>query len=132
MNYTQSYYIANREKILAKSKAYREKNQERIKELKDYYRESLYNHLFYEAHRDKIREKANKNNKAYYQKKKALGLTHIPKKPKVYEPVNIVVPVNIVNPVIEPVIVKPVKIESTIKPIRIRRYTDGEGINPFI
>jgi len=125
MNYTQSYYIANREKILAKSKAYREKNQERIKELKDYYRESLYNHLFYEAHRDKIREKANKNNKAYYQKKKALGLTHIPKKPKVYEPVNIV----------KPVIFEPIKIKvktETIKPIRIRRYTDGEGINPFI
>ena len=112
-SYTRDYYIANREKILAKSKAYRENNQERIQELKDYYKESLYNHLFYEAHRDKIREKANINNKKYYQKKKELGVSHIPKV-RIYEPIEI------------KEIIKP------IKPIKIRRYDDGEGINPFI
>jgi len=115
-SYTQSYYIANREKVLARSKIYRDNNQDKIKEKKDFYKESLYNHLFYEANRTRLREKANENGRKYYKKKKDLNVSHIPKEPRVYEPV----------------IVKPVKVKKTIKPIRIRRYTDGEGINPFI
>jgi len=116
-SYTQSYYVANREKVLARSKIYRDNNQDKIKEKKDFYKESLYNHLFYEAHRDKIREKANENGKKYYKKKKDLNVSHIPKESRVYEPV-------------EPV--KSVKVKEIIKPIRIRRYIDGEGINPFL
>ena len=111
-SYTRDYYVANREIILSKSKDYREKNKDKIKEQKDYYKESLYNHLFYEANHERLRLKANENGRKYYKKKKDLNVSHIPKKPRVYEP-------------IEPKI----KIEP-IKPIHIRFYP--EGVNPFL
>jgi len=117
-SYTQSYYVANREKVLARSKIYRDNNQDKIKEKKDFYKESLYNHLFYEAHRDKIREKANENGKKYYKKKKELNLTHIQKEPRVYIEIEIK----------EKKEIKEIK--EIIKPIKIR-YSES-GVNPFV